>query len=130
MYETTTERLYGFVPAEEFAGSALPIRALLFGQMVKRTIPVTQEYLSDLYHDALWLAENVHGEIEFEFLARPSGTNIGMPDSPMNSARIGVQIGPGETAVFYRIRLYVDRRMWHAEFTQIPLDEVPKVVAA
>lgn len=121
-HETVTERLTGWGTFEELA--VLP---LLFGQMVKRAIPVVREYHSDLYHDAHWLAQHVTGETEFDFLVRTSGTNLG------ESATIGVQIGaPG--GVFYHVRLYVkhDRfltadkasGMWMADFTRVPLEAI------
>jgi len=103
----------------------LSIRALLFGHMVKRAIPVVHEYHSDLFHDANWITEHVNGPCTFDWLARESGTNISLTDAPSgaNAAVIGVQIGaPG--GVFYRIELVEERGMWSAIFTQIPLDEV------
>jgi hypothetical protein len=120
--ETVTERLTGWGTFEQ-----LHVLPLLFGQMVKRAIPVVQEYHSDLYHDAFWLEQNVTGETEFDFLVRTSGTNIG------NSARIGVEIGaPG--GVFYRVKVYILRDrwglpeepsgMWMVDFTRVPLEEV------
>lgn len=126
MITAETVRLYGYVKPEDFAENSRPIRALLFGQLVERALPVVQEYISDLYHDVHWIDEHVNGEMTFEFLARHSGTNMGLPEDPANSARIGVQIGAGDAARFYRVRLFEERGMWRATFTQIPLDQVPR----
>lgn len=104
------------------------VRALLFGHMVKLAMPVVREYLSDLYHDAQWLEENVQGPREFDFLVRPSGTNIA------ESARTGVSIGAGETARFYRVRVFEQNGRqhdgeWFASFTRVPLGDVATLPA-
>lgn len=134
MTDTITEQTYRLIGWGAFEELQEPIRALLFGHMVKLAIPVVQEYLSDLYHEAHWIDENVNGETTFEFLVRHSGTNIGLPDDPGNSARIGVQIGCGSSAEFYRVRVWAKKDRhggddWHATFTRIPLDQVPAVSA-
>lgn len=118
----TLVELTGFGAFEDLP-SILP---LLFGAMVRRTIPVVKEYHSDLFHDVGWLKENVTGEAEFDFLVRPSGTNIGLTHGSRskNSAIIGVQIGAGEGAVFYRVRVFEVSGMWFAEFKSIPLEDV------
>lgn len=114
-------RLYGW---DEWEGVATPVRAALFGHLVERAKPVVREFLSDLFHDAHWITTHVQGPTEFEWLARASGTNIGLPDDPMNSARVGVQIGaPG--GVFYRVQVTEAGGEWWATFTRIPLDDVP-----
>jgi hypothetical protein len=113
---TFTVRLTGWGSWEDLH---LSIKALLFGHMVKLATPVLQEYRSDLYHDALWLHTSVTGPIEFEWLIRPSGTNL------QDAARVGVKIGAGQTAQFWRITLFEVKGDWQATFTRIPLDEVP-----
>jgi hypothetical protein len=125
--EVTNVPLVGW---DTFAELAPSIRAKIFGEMVARARSVINEYHSDLYYDALWLAEWLVGPDEFEWLVRPSGTNI------FDSARIGVEIGAGATAQFYRVRVFRARSMnltddrplpddgsgyWHAEFTRVPL---------
>jgi hypothetical protein len=111
-------RLYGW---ETFPAAASPVRALLFGELVKRAIGVTRSYLSDLYHDAEFLTENVNGEVTFDWLTRECGTNIG------ESACIAVKIGAGCGARFYRVRVYdkqPNHGEWWVEFTEVPLDTV------
>jgi hypothetical protein len=114
--ETFTVRLSGWHPFND------GVRALLFGHMVKLAVPVVQHYHSDLYHDARWLEENVSGPTEFDWLVRPSGTNIA------GTAKIGVEIGAGETARFYRVRVFSDpgryeprddEGNWHVTFTRV-----------
>lgn len=120
MTTTTTEtvRLMGWLSFEE---GAVSIRALLFGAMLERALPVVKEYRSDLFHDAHWLDTHVHGPAEFYWLVRHSGTNLN------DGAIVGVQIGTGSTSVFYRIALTEERGLWSATFTTIPLDEAAKL---
>lgn len=109
--ESTTEtiRLVGWGTFAELKDS---IRPRLFGEMVKRAIPVVKEYHSDLFHDVHWLEENVTGETTFDFLVRTSGTNLG------ESARIMQEIGaPG--GVMYRVTLRCVGREWMVDFTEV-----------
>lgn len=128
MSDTTTTRtekvrLTGWGTFDELGRS---IKALLFGEMVKRATPVVEQYHSDLFHDALWINETVTGPTTIDFLVRTSGTNTGLAGVVPNSAVIGVEIGaPG--GVFYEIELVTENGMWSAIFTQIPLTEVGKV---
>lgn len=115
-FPTTEVRLFGFT--DDFAGHDHTIRAMLFGEMVKRATPVVEHYQSDLYRDVEWLMKEVNGPITFEWVVREWGTNIS------DSARIQVQIGAGSKAVFYQIALTVRRGVWFATFTTIPLDQV------
>lgn len=119
--ESFTVRLVGWC---EFNDS---VRALLFGHMVKLAKPIVQEYQSDLYHDAMWLAENVTGARTFEWLVRPSGTNID------GSAEMGVKIGTSHNSRFYIVKVFNGRERigsdpnegdWHATFTRVPLMDV------
>lgn len=114
---TFTVRLIG---AGSWAELHFPIKSLLFGHMVKLATRVVHQYQSDLFHDAMWLNEQT-GPVEFEWLIRPSGTNLN------ETARIAVKIGAGETAQFWRVRLFDKdgRGDWCATFTRVPLDEVP-----
>lgn len=125
MTVTTTEkvRLYGWI--DDFAEGARPIRAILFGEMVRRATPIMEHFQSDLFHDAIWINENVNGVTAFDWLIRPSGTNLSAnPDPTLNDARIGVKIGAGEGAAFYRIELISEDGYWSALFTNVPLDEI------
>lgn len=112
-----TVRLVGF--SDNFPDVAESARAVLFGAMIKRAAPVMKEYHSDLYHDANWLRENLNGPMTFDWLVRYSGTNL------QEGARISVKIGAGEGATFYRVRVFHEKGVWFAEFTNVPLDQVP-----
>lgn len=113
--ETERVRLTGWFDWEEGKES---IRALLFGAMVERAIPVTKHYLSDLYHDAVFVAEKVNGPTTFDWLVRQCGTDLN------DTAHTQVNLGPGSDAVFYRVTLLAERGLWFADFTTVPLAEV------
>lgn len=104
---------------EEWPQIAESVMACVFGAMVSRSVVVTEHYRSDLFHDATWMREKLQGWMTFDWLVREWGTNIA------ESARVGVEIGAGSKAVFYRIKLLHERGMWYALFTTVPLDEVP-----
>lgn len=53
------------------------IRAKVFGKLVELTRDKVVHYESDLYHDATWIAENLNGPMQFDWIARESGTFIG-----------------------------------------------------
>lgn len=120
----TDHRLYGWEPDWAFAQS--PVKALLFGHMVRLATPVMHQYQSDLYHDATWLEHKLRPTHTFEWLVRPSGTNLSDDtDVARNSARIGVRIGAGDTAKFYRVELTASETGEYAvRFTDVPLAEV------
>ena len=92
--------------------------------LAKRLVMPDVTDFNDLFYDALWIQENVTGPIEFDFLVRPWGTNIGFTSNSDNSARVGVRIGAGESAEFYHVVLFVERRRWKVTFTQVPLEEI------
>lgn len=106
----TTDHIVGqWGTFEELKGSILP---RMFGHMVVLATPVVREYHGDLYHDATWLRENVTGPLEFSYMVRTSGTNLGASADSMLS--IGA---PG--AVFYTLRLHSeDNRVWWLSVTQ------------
>lgn len=110
--DSVTVRLMGWGTFEEMSGSIL---ALLFGELVRRAIPIVREYASDLFHDAEWLRANVAGPVTFDWMARPSGTNIGA-----ESVAAGLSIGAGAGAVAYRVTVADDGRgLWSATFVTI-----------
>lgn len=88
--------------------------------MVTLALSVTREFLSDLYHDALWVEQNVQPDVPFDYLIRRSGTNIAA------TAKVGVAIGTGSDSQFWRIRVFDKRGNgdWHAEFTSVHLIDV------
>lgn len=53
------------------------VRAKLFGTMVELSKDRVKRFISDLYHDAMWIREAVNGPIQFEWIVRESGTYIG-----------------------------------------------------
>lgn len=53
-------------------------RAPLFGKLVALAFPILERYQSDLYHDALWIEQNVEGPMTFYFSCDESGTMIGL----------------------------------------------------
>lgn len=54
---------------------------LVFGELVKLTLPVLRHYHGDLYNDALWINANMYAEqggaYVFFYGVRDTGTNIG-----------------------------------------------------
>jgi hypothetical protein len=88
------------------------VRALLFGEMVKRSDRV-EHYPSDLYHDALWIATNVNGPATFYWAPRTWGTDrtlVGTPDE-------GKQL--------YRVDLFCEQGLWSVAFTVEPSADRP-----
>lgn len=106
---THTVHLYG--RDEDFTSAKRPALAALFGHMVKLTRPVTQNFVSDLYHDAHWLDEFITGETEFHWMARLNGTNIG------ESAIVQEHITFEEPRDLYHVRITNTRGQWDAQFT-------------
>jgi hypothetical protein len=104
------QRLYGW--ADWTPGSARTIRALLFGEMVKRAKPVVKEYPSDLYHDAVWITENVNGPTEFWWMVRHSGTNVAEYAVTQES------IESGGSRVLYHVALTDEDGQWYATFSE------------
>lgn len=51
--------------------------ATIFGKMVELAKDRVEHYRSDLYHDALWLDRELKGPMQFDWIARESGTFIG-----------------------------------------------------
>lgn len=103
-----TEQLYGNVdPTSERDFG--PVRSMLFGKLLERS--VTEHYKSDLYHDAIWLEQQLHASpepIDFLFLTREWGTHIGWPSDESNAYWGWYQTRGGESA--YRA-FYV--RLWN-----------------
>jgi hypothetical protein len=110
-YETAAAekvQLTGWGTFEDLANGIL---AKLFGEMILRAIPVIHEYHSDLFHDAEWIRAHVTGETTFDWMVRPSGTNIGS-----ESVAAQQSIGPGAGAITYHIAITCERGMWYATF--------------
>jgi hypothetical protein len=105
-----TVRLYGWA---EWPDAQRPVRAALFGEMVKRAAPVVVEYHCDLYHDAQWLNDNVNGPTEFLWMPRHSGTQIGP------SAESWERLSHREPRVLYHVALTETRGQWSVTFTEL-----------
>lgn len=115
---TVTEVLYGW---EEEISTA--VRALLFGTMVRRAIGVTEHYLSDLYHDARFLDDHVHGACEFLFMVREWGTDIG------SNVKAQMAINPvptSEKRIAYRVTLSVDGGQWSVTYDELAYGGSPR----
>lgn len=67
----TAKMLYG----GSFEDRKTSIRALIFGEMFRLAEGHIEAYRGDLYHDAIWLTENVNGPTSFEWVVRESGTH-------------------------------------------------------
>jgi hypothetical protein len=117
---TEVVRLYGYT--DSFKEAERTIRALLFGEMVKRAALTLEQYQSDLYHDATWVTENVNGPTEFDFLVRPSGTHIGLyASAPGYAADMARQ----ERAVLYKFVLEEENGSWFARVTTYAASDFP-----
>lgn len=57
-------------------GTLEGVRATLFEVLLKLTQGRVEHYLSDLYHDAIWLKEQVSGPTVFFYGLRDSGTDL------------------------------------------------------
>lgn len=74
------------------------IRAKIFGKIVEMANGRILYYQSDLYHDALWINDNVTGPMSFDLIIRESGTWIGdvvkdiKDDDWANSARFRLEL--------------------------------------
>jgi hypothetical protein len=53
-------------------------RSLIFGELVKLSAPVLEHYHGDLYHDAVWIMENIDTDaVTFYYAFNKTGTTIG-----------------------------------------------------
>lgn len=75
MMGTVTTHGLGYETGSTTIDRVLP---LVFGELARMVIPVMTHYQSDLYHDALWLAEQGKGQSEFVFYFsfNDTGTDI------------------------------------------------------
>lgn len=60
-----------------FEDQKTSICAKIFGTLIKLAEGRVEHYRGDLFHDALWLSENITGAMSFDWVARESGTFIG-----------------------------------------------------
>lgn len=116
--DVETHRLVGWGDFDDLSDQ---IRARLFGHLARLAGPVVAEYHSDLYRDAHWIAENVNGPINLDFVVRYHGTFLGEVGAEWNMARAYTQStsNHGEVDEFYRLVLTVDdRREWYLTITR------------
>jgi hypothetical protein len=84
------------------------VRALLFGELVKRAQPI-EHYPSDLYHDGAWIAKHVTGATTFYWAPRTWGTDIGTDHDLVAT--------PSDGKVVYRVELTCNHGEWSVTFT-------------
>jgi hypothetical protein len=65
------------VNGAEWCDAQSTVRAMVFGKMVELAKDRIKFYQSDLYHDAIWLLNTLTGPLQFDWIARESGTFIG-----------------------------------------------------
>ena len=104
-----TVPLYGWTEWTPSTGET--IRARLFGELLKRSAWIVEEFQSDLFHDAQWLRDNVNGPCEFLFMARRHGTNIA------ESAEVHERISSREPRTLWHVALTEERGEWSVTFT-------------
>lgn len=86
-------------------GSESTVRATVFGKMVNLGRDRIKSYSSDLFHDAMWLKEMLTGPMQFDWIARHSGTFIGEVCSH-------VKADDYENSVYYRFEIIEQDRKW------------------
>lgn len=79
------------------------IRAMTFGKMIDLARDRVRFYQSDLFHDALWLREMITGPMQFEWVARESGTFIG-------ESALAVKDYDWENSQHYRFDIRLDEK--------------------
>ncbi len=108
-----TVRLFG--QTSTWAADEASVKALLFGHLANRAQPVVEHYRSDLYHDAMWLHEQVSGPTSFEWSCRQSGTHIGTDLRDVVKGNTG-----DDTVAMWAVRLFIGRLdMYCATFARL-----------
>lgn len=91
--------------------SATSIKAILFGQMVREGRRLHDNYLGDVYHDALWINKNLTLPGSFVWGFSGSHTHIGADDPDAE------QVVKTFNEVAYKIEVIEDNRVWKARWT-------------
>jgi hypothetical protein len=93
-------------------------RSMLFGELVKLVTPIVKRYHSDLYHDALWIKDNVEGPITFQYGVSKNGTHIGtdqdlhvMLDKANQSPELKVTITIYKSSSYYHADFVTQRKV-------------------
>lgn len=81
------------------------IKAKTFEKMLGLAKERVNHYQSDLWHDALWINEYITGACSFDWVARESGTFIGMSASQC-------KLEDWEKAVLYRLEIVENVDRW------------------
>lgn len=79
-----------------------PCVSLVFGKLLELASPFIKAYQSDLYHDAIWLHDNLAGEsFVFYWSCNESGTTIGHTGLAMRAQayRLAVRCEDGATSL-------------------------------
>lgn len=87
----------------------------MFGQLVKLAAPVIELYHGDLYRDAQWLNERVHGPFTFWWQVYDCGTTIDTVGGDVR--RACEQVNPHRGA--YLMDLTNERGCWHLAITPL-----------
>lgn len=95
----------------EWATGESTIRACVFGKMVELAKDVVTNYVSDLYHDAMWIALTLDGPCSFEYVVRDYGTHVG-------ESATYIKIEEDATARKYRFDLFNDGGRWKLTISQ------------
>lgn len=95
----------------EWATGESTIRACVFGKMVELAKDVVTNYVSDLYHDAQWIALTLDGPRSFEYVVRDYGTHVG-------ESATYIKIEEDSTARKYRFDLFNDDGRWKLTISQ------------
>ena len=83
---------------ESMLPTHLPAR--VFAILVELACPVIKSYWSDLYHDAIWVCDQVKGPAEFIYGVRETGTTIGLD----------YELTAMHNTHVYRVRVYAGER--------------------
>lgn len=129
---TTISETIALVGWGTFDDLARQIKARLFGELVRRSQTVVEEYHLDLFSDAMRINEEVTGPCEFDWLVRRHGTYLSFDSDYANMARgmAGIE-STNVLTTLYRVKVWCDESRattseieagvpsgsWHATFT-------------
>lgn len=106
------------VYCDKWEDAASSVKAFVFEKMLTLGRDTIKHYNSDLYHDAVWLEKNLDGELNFEWIARESGTHIGDAAESLKDYNLG------SSAIRYKFNVYHDGHRWVLDtFIEAPKDE-------
>lgn len=94
------------VYCDKWEDAASSVKAFVFEKMLELGRDTIKHYNSDLYYDAVWLEKNLDGELNFEWIARESGTHIGDAAETINDDWVG------HNSVRYKFNVYHNGHCW------------------